>query len=359
MGRFGRTSEAGVIQLTLPAEIAQRIVAGEPFFFLLGAGASVTADIPTDIRGEKGLAWLLAISDTGDLEEARRKFGTDILVKDLFPTIDKDRFRRLLLRQNWQALGPTRCHDLVARLHLELFQVEVATTNYDPLCETAFRRFEVSPKVVCSEETLHFRREGDIVVYKIHLLVTEADLASGRYWVKILLQDRMLGRQCVYVGFSGNAEYILDSVRETVEALGDQFFGGYAVDKKPSEEVFAAEPQTPVGRFLQALRIPRENYSSDEADAFFEQVGNGVTQIILNHQLSLAAADVTLIVGDVTAVVDSVRTSVINTIGCFHAYDFVQRLEAAWPGFRSLNGARDSLRSAFRCVLVLIASGIY
>src|SRR5439155_2597318 len=168
--------------------LARRIVAGERVFFLLGAGVSVPAGIPTDKRDGNGLAWQLAVSDTGDVAEAERKFGTrDLALRDLFPTINKSRFRSLLRQQNWVSRQPTTTHDVLARIAREGFQVELATTNYDPLGEKGLKALGAAPDIVCSADTLVHLKQSALVYCKIHgcpysdraaenLLVTDDDL---------------------------------------------------------------------------------------------------------------------------------------------------------------------------------------
>jgi hypothetical protein len=73
--------------MSLAEDLAGMIVSGRPFVFMLGAEASANADIPTDKRGERGIAWALAIRHTGDAEEGRRIFGTEIILANLFPEI--------------------------------------------------------------------------------------------------------------------------------------------------------------------------------------------------------------------------------------------------------------------------------
>jgi hypothetical protein len=204
-----------------PKELATQITGGERFFFLLGAGASVSAHIPTDTPSEQGLAWQLAKSDTGDIAEAEEKYGKrELRLVDLFPEIDKPRFRELLRQQNWNSRAPAVCHDVLARLLREGFAVEVATTNYDPLIEKALLAIASEVNIVCSVETLEYLHKPGLVVSKIHgcpysdlhannLLVTEVDLQRGRGWIIRMLEARLQERHCVYVGFSGNVEYVL------------------------------------------------------------------------------------------------------------------------------------------------------
>ena len=91
-------------------DIADRTVTNQRLFILLGAGASAgqPARIPVDMQGSNGIGWLLAITDTGDADLAREKFGQNPRLADLLQAIDKARFRELLLRQNWQALEPNQ-----------------------------------------------------------------------------------------------------------------------------------------------------------------------------------------------------------------------------------------------------------
>jgi NAD-dependent SIR2 family protein deacetylase len=114
-----------------PEALAATIVAGQRFFFLLGAGVSLAAGIPTDRPGETGLAWLLAVSDTGDFVQAEVKFGTrDLHLPDLFPAINKTRFRLLIRQQNWMNRNPTVTHDGLARLVREGFAMRNPNTVF-------------------------------------------------------------------------------------------------------------------------------------------------------------------------------------------------------------------------------------
>ena len=74
-----------------------------------------------DKRGERGIAWALALRHTGDAEEGGRIFGTEIILANLFPEISKEEFRQLLRQQRWEVLRPTPCQNHVVLEHSKAF----------------------------------------------------------------------------------------------------------------------------------------------------------------------------------------------------------------------------------------------
>ena len=355
-------------------DIADRIVTNQRLFILLGAGASAgqPARIPVDMQGPNGIGWLLAITDTGDADLAREKFGQNPRLADLLQAIDKARFRELLLRQNWQALEPNQAHEVLARLYLEGFRIELATVNYDPLLEKALRKLGAGVQIVCSRDALEPFREGKYSVFKIHgcpytesnpenLLVTEQDLQQGRPWTRRMLLSRFQESHCVYVGFSGNAEYVLSDIRVIAQESQRQILSSFAVDIRGAEEVFAGTPSTPLARFVQTLGIARERYCGDGADSVLEEVADVVARSILNRQMTLAIDDATQICNrraEVEGIANRIRETVLAHLNHIYAYDFVARLEAGLDGHRTLQGAEESLRGTFKWILTLIVSGI-
>lgn len=358
--------------MSLADAVAVSITNGDKFFFLLGAGASIAAHIPLDREGPEGLAWALAITDTGDNELAEAKFGVNVRLTNLLRVIGKARFRQLLIQQNWQVFRPTICHEVLARLALEQYPIEIATVNYDPLAERAFEELEDRIKVVCSPDTLHLLREPGVLVLKIHgcpyegnnpehLLVTEEDLRVGRGWIINIVRARAQERHCVYVGFSFNVDYIVESVSAVAVEVGREVLSTRLVDVKEPDEVFAGGADGTLSRLALALGLGRENYSGEGADDFAEQLGNKVARIILANQLELAipkANEIRNFEGRVELAARAVSAAVIDRIDYPRAYDFVARLKAEPGRFKALNAARDDILSAFKWILALISSGL-
>lgn len=356
--------------MSLAASIAERIVQKEKLFFLLGAGASISAGIPPDVPTSEGLGWTLALSETGNPDVARERFGEEICLKDLLLGVDKAQFRQLLLKQNWWALEPTRCHDVIARLMLEGYHIDLATINYDPLCEIAFRRLGHKAKVFCSRETIACLREDGPLVLKIHgcpytdqnpdnLLVTEEDLRVGRPWIENMVRSRIQERHCIYVGFSCNVDYIVTSVDSVVKDIGVEVLSTFIIDIKSSEEVFGAESTLPLTQFTKSLGLEREQYCSAEADDFFAQLGDSTTRLILATQLDLAineANEIRPFSGEIEDAANGIRQNIIDRLKYVYAYNFVARLKGNPQAFIPLNAASDDIRVAFKWILALIGS---
>lgn len=356
--------------MPLAEDIADLVFVGARFFFLLGAGASISANVPLDSPTAEGLAWKLALSELGSAEAARAKYGSTALqLPNLFPHITKRIFRDLLRKQNWQILSPTTCHNVLALIIAEGYQVEIGTINYDPLAEKAFRNLKEQIHIVAAPDTLQILRDGKRAVLKIHgcpysdsdpdhLLVTQQELLEGRAWIRTMLEGRLQERYCVYVGFSGNVPYVLESVAATIAALGEHLIASYAIDAKPTDEVFHHPPATPLASFVEALGIPRAHYSDMRADPFCRALGNRLVRRILRQTLAEATGGGVAVAVAGAEQIGNAIAEILEGIEYEYAYDWISRLCGVPRQFKGLRREKEIVLAAFRVIILLIGAEI-
>jgi len=267
----------------------------------IGAGASVSAGVPADTADEHGLAYRLAlIHYDNDPVRIATEVGQGFRLADLATRITKARVRELILQQGWGDLDLAPAHRAIAALVGEGFPIDIVTINLDPLLERALDREGLRPEVVyCAARCAALSQQGVFVV-KLHgcpyrdnnsenLLILASDLELPPPWVETFLRGRLLERVFVYVGFSGNAEYVRESVRVVSDILGRNGRPSFGVDVQSSNEVFLAGNR--LGEFYGLSGVVEERYSRGGADLVFGDLANIVFRRLLVTAIEAATAD--------------------------------------------------------------------
>jgi hypothetical protein len=279
----------------MAAEILQR----RKILLWVGAGNSCSAGIPADTDNENGLAYRLAlIHYNNDVAQIVASVGQGFRLADLAAVVGKPRIRELILQQAWIDFAVSESHRAIAALVAEGFHVEVVTVNYDPLLEKALSEEGVGPVIIFSAATYHKLTEDAAFVVKIHgcpfrdndathLLMLQGELAAPPAWVTTFLTGRLPERVFVYVGFSGNAEYVRQSIRTISIQLDGNVNQAFAVDIVPANEVFTNG--NALGTFYSDSGVPAAQYSSAGADSLFREVANIVFRELMLSQLNSAA----------------------------------------------------------------------
>ena len=279
--------------------IAEEILNGRKLLLWIGAGNSCSAGIPPDADDEGGLAFRLALVHfANDRQRIANELGPRFRLAELAALIGKSRVKDLILQQGWMDVGLSDAHRAIAALVKEGFRIEVVTVNFDPLLERGLLADEIHTEVVYSATSCGKLAEEASFVIKVHgcpfrdsdpnhLLMLAGDLAAPPAWVTTFLNDRLLERVFVYVGFSGNAEYVRRCVTLATEALHGDLRQAYAVDVYSAETVFAEGNQ--LGEFYASSSVPPANYSSEGADHLFRSVADLVFGRIMLLALARAA----------------------------------------------------------------------
>jgi hypothetical protein len=278
--------------------IANDIVNGRRVLLWIGAGSSSSAGIPTDADDEHGLAYALAlIHYNNDRGLIQAELGERFRLSDLAARITKARVRQLILQQGWMDIGLADGHRAIAALASEGFFIELVTVNYDPLLERALANEELDPRVIFSAARCPLMADDHACVVKIHgcpfmdtnpnnLVMLARELVNPPVWVTAFLQCRQLERVFVYIGFSGNAPYVRDSITAISGLLGDQRIDAFGVDRRPADEVF--ENGNGLGDFYRISHVPRENYSDLGSDAFLQSLADAVFNRLVETEIAAA-----------------------------------------------------------------------
>lgn len=279
----------------MPTEkIAAEILGGRKLLLWIGAGNSHSAGIPTDQPGEGGFAYNLAVIHYGDNATVRAELGEAFRLAELAARLGKPRIRDLIRQQGWSDLPLAPAHRAIGALAAEGFHIEIVTTNYDPLLERGLTDSGLSPEVISSATSVPRLAEDIVPVVKIHgcpytdtnpnnLLMLEAELVAPPGWVVAFLNGRLLERTVVFVGFSGNADYIWQAIEGAVAILQGGLNNSYAVDVQPQGEVF--DERSNLGRFYDHCHVRRENYSPDGSDSLLPHVADIVFRGLLRNAL--------------------------------------------------------------------------
>jgi hypothetical protein len=282
----------------MPAErIGREILQGRKLLLWVGAGNSCSAGIPADSSGDGGLAHRIALIHFGNPETVRRELGNDFRIAELAARIGKPRVRDLIRQQAWWDLQVADAHRAIAALASEGRHIEIVTTNYDPLLEKALREAGLSPEIISSAATVRKLSEEVVTVVKVHgcpyteydpnnLVMLQDELAQPPAWVVAFLNGRMQERVFVYVGFSGNAEYVRAAITTTANNLQGELNVAYAVDRVPRNEVF--DNDNSLRQFYGHCRITADCYSDEGSDTLLAEVANYVFRSILLESLEAA-----------------------------------------------------------------------
>jgi hypothetical protein len=262
----------------------------------IGAGNSFTSGVPLDKDDEQGLAFKLAsIHYNNDLAQMNAALGQNFRLAELAVVIGRARIRELIVQQGWIDLPPSACHRAIAALLAEGFNVEIVTVNYDPLLEKALEEEGLGPVVIYSATTYQQLTEQAAFVVKIHgcpfrdhdpthLVMMKEELSEPPGWVINFLTGRLPERVFVYVGFSGNAEYVRNCIRNISIQLNGNVNEAFGVDVRPAAEVFAAGDT--LGQFYQESGVPQHKYNPSGSDVVFREVADRVFRKIAQLKLN-------------------------------------------------------------------------
>jgi hypothetical protein len=290
--------------LTTATRIAAEILRNRKLLFWIGAGNSFTAGIPMDSDDHEGLAYRLAlIFYENSEEEVRKRLGEQFRLADLARVIEKHRVRDLILQQGWGDFRVAEAHRALSAISAEGFPVELVTVNYDPLIENGLDQEGLEPRVICAATDYRELADNACFVVKVHgcpfrcadpatLVMLIEELAAPPAWVIQFLNGRLPERVFVYVGFSGNAQYVKDCVSGTATNLEGRVIESYGVDVVPSTQAFGGGHS--LGDFYRLCHVPEENYTADGSDVVFRDVANIVFRQLATDQLELATPEARL-----------------------------------------------------------------
>jgi hypothetical protein len=254
-----------------------------------------------DSDDEQGLAFRLALIQWhGDRAQIATQLGQRFRLAQLAAAIGKPRVRELILQQGWNELALTDSQRAIAALLTEGFRVEVVTVNYDPLLERGMEGDGIEPTIICSADSYRQLTEDAPFIVKIHgcpfedsnaahLLMLEQELINPPEWVTRFLNGRLPERVFVYVGFSGNAEYVRGCVTSTTATLNGNMNEAYAVDIISAEDAYA--PGNSLREFYTMSRVPELNYSSAGADQLFREVADLVFRRLAANRFREAVSE--------------------------------------------------------------------
>ena len=251
--------------------------------------------MPLDRDDTEGLAFRLAsIHYNNDAEQITAALGTNFRLADLAAVIGRARIRELIVQQGWIDLPLSAAHRAIASIMAEGFNVEIVTVNYDPLLEKALDDEGLNPTVIYSAATYRQLTEQSAFVIKIHgcpfrdndsnhLVMMKEELSEPPPWVITFLQGRLPERIFVYVGFSGNADYVRNSIRTISSQLNGNINEAFGIDVRPTAEVFSEGNS--LGQFYQESSVPQAKYNPNGSDRVFREVSDRVFRQIAQNKL--------------------------------------------------------------------------
>jgi SIR2-like domain len=261
----------------------------------IGAGNSFSSGVPLDRDDAEGLAFRLAsIHYNNDGAQIATALGATFRLADLAAVIGRARIRELIVQQGWIDLPISAAHRAIAAMVAEGFNVEIVTVNYDPLLEKALDEEGLSPTVIYSAATYRQLTEQSAFVIKIHgcpfrdndpnhLVMMKEELSEPPPWVITFLKGRLPERVFIYVGFSGNADYVRNCIRTISAQLDGNINEAFGIDVRATAEVFGAGNS--LGQFYQESGVQETKYNQNGSDSVFREVADRVFRQIALDKL--------------------------------------------------------------------------
>ncbi len=314
--------------------------------------------MPLDRDDDQGVAFRLAsIHYNNDLAQMNTALGQNFRLADLAAVIGRARIRELIIQQGWIDLPLSASHRAIAALLAEGFNVEIVTVNYDPLLEKALDEEGLVPTVIYSAATYRQLTEQAAFVIKIHgcpfrdndpghLVVMTEELAEPPAWVVTFLTGRLPERVFVYVGFSGNAEYVRNCIRNISAQLNGNLNEAFAIDIQAAVDVFTAGNS--LGQFYQESGVPQHKYSPNGSDVVFREVADRVFRQIAHLKLNAVTPSANAHGCAITAwLVD-----VLNSMNYVQLRSFARRVQFL-PSSKILTVSQVAIDRVFFWMLIL------
>jgi hypothetical protein len=251
--------------------------------FFLGAGCS--AEPPSRFPVARELALRIAYEDVGRSPSlVKKKYGSsdpslELVAETLFGQHGgMHRFKDLLLQavRDEMLNAPNSAHHALAHMAAEGFVSEVISSNIDKYMDTALAEAGITSRPIRHAGEMGYSAAGPVHHYKVHgdldvdaelLLVTKGQLARGLQWVQRALSHLTQMHCVVFVGYSGAADYVNETVGMVLENLGRR--SCYLVGREPWEETVNLAP---TNRLIELCRITRETYDDRGAGEVLEDL---------------------------------------------------------------------------------------